>query len=290
MLGYFCLFFIFKFIDTRKKRLQFLTQGNLTGKIADRLCGCAEQTRSGRHRFGYAGLCAKLGPVAHGDVSGETYLTANHHVAANFCRPGNTCLGRHYGILPHFHIVGNLDKVVELNALMDTCSAHYGTVDRSVGSYLYIIGYFHYTHLRNLMEHTVGIGGKAESVGAYHRARMYHTSRSDTATVIDFHTGVYDCIIANLYIRANICLGIYLDVFAYAASRAYVCKCAHIYSFGELYALCDKRWLLNATRHVCCGTVYHVEEHSHCGIRVVDTYQCCFHRMLCHEIAAYEHC
>jgi len=60
-----------------------------------------------------------LAAIGNVNVAYYTYLAAQYYLLANFCTAGYTCLCSHHSIGTNFHIMGNLDQVVQLYTFAD---------------------------------------------------------------------------------------------------------------------------------------------------------------------------
>lgn len=135
------------------------------------------------HGAGNARLCTDIHVVAHADVSCQSDLPAEHAPFAHLGRACDTDLGCHHGVASHFHIVGNLDQVVQLDSLVyDGCS-HGGTVHARIGADFHIILQHGDTDLRNLLV-AFRRGCKTKSVGAYHTSGMKDAPFADAAVMV----------------------------------------------------------------------------------------------------------
>ena len=84
------------------------------------------QGRRAEHRLAFrlyaayhSGLCCKGGIVGNDKVSCYAHLATYDTMLTYLCGAGYARLGRHYGVLPYFHIMGNLAEIVDLDPLMD---------------------------------------------------------------------------------------------------------------------------------------------------------------------------
>ena len=119
-----------------------------------------------------ATLTAKLGAVGDGDMSDEARLSTHHAVLAEMRRAAHAHLCRQSGVLSYLHIVGQMDKIIQFHALVDTRRAHRGAVDGGVGPDFHVVVDDHIAHLRDLLVMAVGLRGEAKAIGTEHCSRM----------------------------------------------------------------------------------------------------------------------
>jgi hypothetical protein len=119
--------------------------------------------------------------------------------------------------MTEFHIMSDLNEVVEFDAIMNSCRAHRRAVDTSIGAYFHVIAYCHITDLRNLLVRSIFLWSKAETISTYHAARMQDTRLTHDCLRIKFCTRINDCVIAdyNYILPAN------NDFFASAEKATY---------------------------------------------------------------------
>src|SRR5688500_15684778 len=144
----------------------------------------------------------------------NTGLTADHYIVADLGAAAYAGLRSDDSVIAYFHIVRNLDQVVELGAAFNDGRADGSAVDSGIGADLYIIFHHHIADLRHLFETAVFLRSKTKSITAYHGACMNGHIPADDTIVVDLYTGMQNGIIAQLYIIADIGIGKYFHVVA----------------------------------------------------------------------------
>ena len=87
----------------------------------------------------YARLGSDSHAVTHFDMSGYTYLSGKYAPFAYLGGTRHASLRSHYRVASYLYIVGNLDQVVQLYALMDDGGTHRGTVYARIGTDFHIV-------------------------------------------------------------------------------------------------------------------------------------------------------
>ena len=93
--------------------------------------------------------------------------------------------------------MGNLYKVVDLDAAVYDCRTHCRAVNAAVGANLHIVLDYNDTCLWNLVV-TFGCGGETETVGTDDASAVQDTVITDAAVVVDGHVGIEDTSVAHL--------------------------------------------------------------------------------------------
>ena len=124
-------------------------------------------------------------------------LSANHAVSAKMGRAADANLSSQRRVFAYFNIVGQMDKVVELNAFVDMCGTHCGTVDSGVGTDLHVVVDHHVAHLRDLLVMAILLRSEAESISANYGTGMDDAAFTDHGISIQTHAWVQGRIVAN---------------------------------------------------------------------------------------------
>ena len=81
-----------------------------------------------------AGLRTGLQTIGQLQMTGDTYLSAEHAPLPHLGASGHADLGRHHRVGTDFDIVGDLHQIVELHAATNVGAAHRRAVNASVGA------------------------------------------------------------------------------------------------------------------------------------------------------------
>ena len=142
--------------------------------------------------------------------------------------------------------MGHLHQIVNLCAVAYVSLAEGGAVNGNVGAYLYIVINANLAKLRNLLIFARGSGSEAETVGAYHRARVNDAAVAYAAARIDSHSCVDNGFFANLHIVPYVTLRINLCSFANLHPVGHIRKSADIGFLGQFKSFGHTARLLNA--------------------------------------------
>mmetsp|Transcript_13957 Transcript_13957/g.38065 ORF Transcript_13957/g.38065 Transcript_13957/m.38065 type:complete len:520 (-) Transcript_13957:4331-5890(-) len=126
--------------------------------------------------------------VHQGQVADDVGRTADGAVRADAGRAGHRRATRHGGIAADVHVMGNLDEVVELDAVLDDGVAQRPTVDAGVGTNLDIVADADRAELLDL-DVAVLAGREAEAVRADDHAAVHDAAHADAAALAEHHTG-----------------------------------------------------------------------------------------------------
>ena len=105
--------------------------------------------------------------------------------------------------------MGDLDKIIDLHALMNDCSVHDGSIDSRVGADLDIILYDNFSQLRDFLIASI-LGGETESVGSYNSSGMNNTVVANGALFVDGRMWINDAVFSDCDIIPNI--GLWIDL------------------------------------------------------------------------------
>lgn len=118
---------------------------------------------------------------------------ANRAIGANGGASGHAHAGSHGGVATHAHVMGDLDQVVELDAILDHGVRQGTPVDAGVGANLHVIANAHGAKLLDLLPARAILGTprcEPEAIGANDRARMNDATRADHAVLAHGHAGL----------------------------------------------------------------------------------------------------
>ena len=165
--------------------------------------------------IGYTRLGSDLNSVSQFDMPGDSYLTAYHSVVADFCRTGNSRLGRNNRVFSYFDVMCDLYQVVEFHTFFDNRRTHCSSVYCCIGSDLDVVFEYDVSYLSDFRIFPVGLGSESESVSSDNGSRMQNTIVADDTAVIDFYSCKNGNVIADNYIIPDIGLRIDFYVFTY---------------------------------------------------------------------------
>ena len=147
-------------------------------------------------------------------MSGNADLPSKDTFLPYLCRPGNSALRRHHGIVPDYHVVRNLAEIVNLYAIPDNGGLHLGLVDGGARAYLDIVAYDDIAKMFYLLPCAVRLRSISEAVGTYHRIGMDNDIVPYYHSGIDAHARIYDAVGADLRIVTYIYILVYLRIVA----------------------------------------------------------------------------
>ena len=209
-------------------------------------------------------------------------------MASELGRAGYSGLGSDNGVLTDFNIMGNLNEVVELHALVDVCRTHSSTVNGGVGANFHVVVDNHVSYLCNFLI-SGSSGSKSEAVGTNYSTCVNDTAVADSAAVIDFHAGIEDYVVADCHAITHINLGIYFHMLSDGDTLPYVGKGTEIDVVGEGYAFAHKAWLLDSHLFFSHMAIDKVEQVGKSSVGVGYANESCIDVLLGHKIIAYEH-
>jgi len=115
---------------------------------------------------GHPALSSDLGLVPDRKVARHPRLGGHGDVPSQLCRPCDAGQGNDQTILPNFHVVGNLNQIIQLGTVTNECVAQCPTVNRGIGTNLHIIANLHTPQLRYFNPDPIIIG-QTKTVTAY---------------------------------------------------------------------------------------------------------------------------
>ena len=134
--------------------------------------------------FSDAGLAADDGVIADGDAAGEAGLRGDD------------------GMLPDVAVVGDVNQIIELDAVGNARDAEGGAIDAAVGADFDIVSNFDRADLRKFLVAVAG-ENEAETSGAENAAGMQNDARADAHVVVDGDVGVKSGFLAYEYAIAK---------------------------------------------------------------------------------------
>ena len=164
---------------------------------------------------------------------------------AHFRTAGYTDLSAKEGGLAHFHIMRYHHQVVYLGITVHDSRTHHCTVDSRVSAYLHIVLNNDVAYLRDLLVHALCVGFKTETVCTDDCTGMQDTVGSNAAVVIDLHTRIEDCVVADNDVVAYIRMWVNLYSFSQAHVAANVGERTDIRVLGHRYSFGNERGLLD---------------------------------------------
>src|SRR5258708_396297 len=200
--------------------------------------------------FADPALGIDLRPVGDLDMPYNTCLAADHHMAADLGAATHSRLRGDDRMMSHFHIMRNLDKVIQFGSHPDNGRSDRGPVDRGIRSDLYIILHHYIADLRYFLEAAVRLRCKAESIAANDGAAMNGDMCADHTVMIYFYTRVQDGIVSDPHVITQIDMRMDLHVVPDHDSLSQVGECADKYilpqtgCFGDIGRLLDTGQLL----------------------------------------------
>ena len=221
-------------------------------------------------------------------MTGKTGLAADYATRTDFRGACDTDLRGHHRVMTDLDIVGNLDEVVELHAMVHICATHSSPVNRSIRAQLDIVAEFGNAYLLNLVVNAVGIGSEPESVGPEDHPAVEHATRADLTSGINFRSGVDNSIVTYGASVAYIGLRVNLDIAAELHILSDVCESTHIDAFREVHAVSHEGWFLNAFGNRPHGLCRHIEKRCETGVRVIDANESGLNISLGYEVLAHK--
>ena len=101
--------------------------------------GITRDTRIRRDRFCDTGLRGQHGVIADSYMADQSGLAGDRDILSYDRGTGYACLRYYDGILPHYYVMGYLDKVVYLGAFSYHGLPEPCPVDGDIGAYLYVV-------------------------------------------------------------------------------------------------------------------------------------------------------
>src|SRR5688572_7086469 len=138
-------------------------------------------------------------------MTDNTSLSSNHNVFANFGRTTDAGLGGDHCIMPYFHVMSNLDQVIQLRTGTNQCRTHRCAVNSGIGTDFDIVFNNDIADLWHFFEAPIWLRSKAETIAAYHCTCMDNYIPADQAIMVNSHSGVNDGVLTNHNIIAYIC-------------------------------------------------------------------------------------
>src|SRR5690606_40960310 len=109
----------------------------------------------------------------------DAHLSTDQAVLADLGGAGNPGLGRNGRMLPDFHIVGDLDLVVQFHPFPEDGGAQGGPVDGGPCPDIHVILQDHVSGLWDLAVLPIGVWGEPKAVGADYDPAVEHTMVAD---------------------------------------------------------------------------------------------------------------
>ena len=165
----------------------------------------AEIGLSGGNRCHYAGLCADLGAVADGHMSGQPHLACQNDPVADFRRAGHPDLGAHNTAHTYVYVVPDLDEVINFCIVANDRAGNFGAVNAGIGLHFYIVAQNHIADLRDFLVASV-VKCKPETVRADFSPGLQNNVIFQYALLADNDLRVNVAVLADGYIFANVTL------------------------------------------------------------------------------------
>src|SRR4051812_30694763 len=129
-------------------------------------------------------------------MAGETALAGDGDVIAKLSRAGDADLRHEEAMLPDFHVVPNLDQIIDLGPLAYHGFTERGAINRGPGADLDVVSDPHNANLRDLVMFAA-VSRKTVTVRTNHDAGMNDAAVADARAIVNDDVGINDALIAN---------------------------------------------------------------------------------------------
>ena len=164
---------------------------------------------------GYPRLSCKNSVITDGDMARASYLSGKDAVIACFRTAGNPYLGDNEAIFPDFHIMAEMNEIIDFCSPFDNGTVQCPIVDAGAGPDFHVVPDFYIANLGN-PRMTAFIGSKTKAFAADDRMGPDDKAVAKLAVLMDDGTGINDGVIADGNIIANENIGINDAVFPYS--------------------------------------------------------------------------
>ena len=127
---------------------------------------------------------------------------AEHHARTQRSRTGNAGLAGEDAVRARFHVMGDLDQIVDLGASADDGGAEFGTIDADAGPELDVILNDDGADL-GYLDVLLAVPAIAEAVSAKHAASVDNNAVADGDALANDHVGVKLAVVTDGHIVAD---------------------------------------------------------------------------------------